>query len=195
MRHRPDFDAYVTSRSPHLIRLGYLLTHDWQAAEDLVQTALIKAWSAWNRLDGGDPDGYVRRIVVTTHLSWRRRRWTGEVPGGDLADRANMARTPDEMAAVDERDRLWRILAELPPRQRTVLVLRYFEDLSEEQVAEVMGISIGGVKSQASRALIRLREVAGVRPESSGRPSDDRPSRPVAVSRTISVSRGVPDVR
>lgn len=159
MRDRTGFDEYVRARSPHLLRLGYLLTRDWQVAEDLVQTALVKAWAAWDRLDSGSPDGYVRRVLVTTHLSWRRRRWIGEVAAGDLVDHAASPRTPDQTSAVDERDRLWRQLGELPPRQRAVLVLRYFEDLSDEQIADVLGIGVGGVRSQASRALARLRAV------------------------------------
>lgn len=158
MRDRTGFDEYVTARSPHLLRLAYLLTRDWQAAEDLVQTALVKVWSAWDRLDTGSPDGYVRRAIVTTHLSWRRRRWIGEIATGDLEDHAGSQHTTDQMSVVDERDRLWRRLGELPPRQRTVLVLRYFEDLSDEQIAGVLGIGVGGVRSQASRALARLRE-------------------------------------
>jgi len=163
VRDRTGFDEYVTARSPHLLRLAYLLTRDWQIAEDLVQTALVKAWSAWDRLDAGSPDGYVRRVIVTTHLSWRRRRWTGEIAVGDLVDHVAAPRTPDRTSAVDERDRLWRQLGELPPRQRAVLVLRYFEDLGDEQIADVLGIGVAGVRSQASRALAKLRAVADAR--------------------------------
>src|SRR5690349_9941736 len=99
VRDRTSFDEYVTVRSPHLFRLAYLLTRDWQLAEDLLQTALVKVWAAWGRLDGGSPDGYVRRVLVTTHLSWRRRRWTGEIATGTLPDPS----TPDGTDAVDER--------------------------------------------------------------------------------------------
>jgi RNA polymerase sigma-70 factor (sigma-E family) len=164
VRDRTSFDEYVTARSPHLLRLAYLLTRDWQLAEDLLQTALVKTWSAWNRLDAGSPDGYVRRVLVTTHLSWRRRRWIGEIATGSLPDHPADPHTPDGTDAVDERDRLWRRLGELPPRQRAVLVLRFFEDLSDEQIAGVLGISVGGVRSQASRALSRLREVVDRQP-------------------------------
>lgn len=161
MRDRTSFDEYVTVRSPQLLRLAYLLTRDWQLAEDLLQTALVKTWSAWGRLDAGSPDGYVRRVLVTTHLSWRRRRWVGEIATGTLPDHPDAA---DGTDAVDERDRLWRRLGELPPRQRAVLVLRFFEDLSDEQIAGVLGISVGGVRSQASRALSHLREVVDRHP-------------------------------
>jgi len=161
VRDGTDFDEYVNARSPHLLRLAYLLTRDWQTAEDLLQTTLVKVWSAWGRLDAGSPDGYVRQVMVRTHLSWRRRRWIGEVASGDLAERAAGRPAPDQMSAVDERDRLWRRLGELPHRQRAVLVLRYFEDLSDDQIAGVLGIGVAGVRSQASRALGRLRTDAG----------------------------------
>lgn len=157
MRDRAGFDEYVVARSPHLLRLAFLLTRNWQTAEDLVQTALVKVWSAWDRLDTTTPDGYVRRVLVTTHLSWRRRRWIGEVASGDLSDHDASLQMPDETRSVDDRDRLWRRLGELPPRQRAVLVLRYFEDLSDDQIADVLGIGVGSVRSNASRALSRLR--------------------------------------
>ena len=80
VRDQASFDEYVTARSPHLLRFAFLLTRDWQLAEDLLQTVLVKTWSAWNRLDAGSPDGYVRRVLVTTHLSWRRRRVAGAPP-------------------------------------------------------------------------------------------------------------------
>jgi len=182
MRPRPDFDGYVKVRSPHLLRLGYLLTHDWHTAEDLVQTALIKAWSSWDRLDGGDPDGYVRKIIVNTHLSWRRRRWLGETPTRDLPEHAAAL---DPMSAVDEYDRLWRVLGRLPPRQRAVVVLRYFEDLSQEQIAAVLDISVGGVKSQLSRALAALRAVTELRPTQL-RPTELRPT-------SLTTSQGATD--
>jgi RNA polymerase sigma-70 factor (sigma-E family) len=165
VRDRTGFDEYVVARSSHLLRLAFLLTRNWQTAEDLLQTVLVKVWSAWDRLDAGNPDGYVRRVLMTTYLSWRRRRWTGEIAGGDLSDHAAGLQMPDQMSAVDERDRLWRRLGELPPRQRAVLVLRYFEDLSDEQIAEVLGIGLGGVRSQASRALSRLRDVVDNSPD------------------------------
>jgi RNA polymerase sigma-70 factor (sigma-E family) len=185
VRDRSGFDEYVIARSPHLLRLAYLLTRNWQTAEDLLQTALVKVWSAWDRLDTATPDAYVRRVVMTTHLSWRRRRWTGEIAAGDLTDHEVSLQVPDQMRSVDERDRLWRRIGELPPRQRAVLVLRYFEDLSDEQIADVLGIGLGGVRSQVSRALAKLRDVMDDPPD-----SDDVPPGPTgATLRRTDVSR------
>jgi RNA polymerase sigma-70 factor (sigma-E family) len=149
---RTEYDQFVVDRSPRLLRVAYLLTGDWAAAEDLLQAALVKAWFAWPRVRG-DAEAYVRRIIATTYISWRRRRWTGEVPQA-MPERIEAA---DRMTEYVERDALWRMLAELPRRQRAVLVLRYFEDLTETQVAETLGISVGTVKSQASKGLAKLR--------------------------------------
>jgi RNA polymerase sigma-70 factor (sigma-E family) len=151
---KPDFDEFVVVRSARLLRTAFLLTHDWATAEDLLQTALTKAWFAWRRIDG-DPEPYVRKILANTYASWWRRRWTSERPVADMPEAALPATNPH--AIVDVRDELWRSLGRLPKRQRLVLVLRYFEDLSEAEVAEVMQCSIGTVKSQASKALTKLR--------------------------------------
>jgi RNA polymerase sigma-70 factor (sigma-E family) len=147
------FADFVAARSPRLLRSAYLLTHDWGHAEDLLQTALTRAWEAWGRVEG-DPEPYVRRILVNTYSSWWRRRWTGEHPTGRLPEPAV---SPDPGAVLDERDRVWQALRALPRRQRAVLVLRYFEDLSDADIADVLGCSVGTVKSQASRALAKLR--------------------------------------
>ncbi len=165
MGDRPEYDRFVTERSPRLLRVAYLMSRDWAAAEDLLQSALVKAWFAWGRVHG-DPEAYVRRIIVTTHLSWRRRRWTGEVPHHEAtAGWAEPAAppVPDPASAYAERDVLWRALGQLPPRQRAILVLRYFEDLTEVQTAEILGIAVGTVKGQCSRALAKLRRDSGVR--------------------------------
>lgn len=144
------FDEFVVTRSTRLLRIAYLLTSDWAAAEDLLQTALVKAWSAWSRIEG-DPEPYVRRILVNTHASWWR--WRGELPSAELPDHGH----PSHAEQIDDREGLWQSLRRLPARQRTVLVLRYFENLSEAEIAEAMGCSLGTVKSQASRALAKLR--------------------------------------
>jgi RNA polymerase sigma-70 factor (sigma-E family) len=159
--HRATFDEFVVSRSGRLLRTAYLLTRDWAAAEDLLQTALAKAWFAWHRLEA-DPEPYVRRILANTYASWWRRRWNGEAP---VAEGPQRGPGPDPHAAVDARDELWRSLGRLPKRQRTVLVLRYFEDLTEAETAEIMNCAIGTVKSQAAKALAKLRldETLGVR--------------------------------
>lgn len=148
------FDEFVLGRSTRLLRTAFLLTQDWALAEDLLQTSLVKAWSAWRRIEG-DPEPYVRRIMVNTQASWWRRRWRTELPTDEIPEPTEGR--PGEPVAFDTRDELWQALRRLPTRQRTVLVLRYFEDLSETEIAETMGCSVGTVKSQASRALAKLR--------------------------------------
>lgn len=148
-----SFARFVRQRSHRLVRTAYLLTRDWAYAEDLLQTALVRAWSAWGRIEA-DPEPYVRRVLVNTYLSWWRRRWRhAEQSHAQVPDRP----CADAIAEVDERQRVWLAMGRLPPRQRAVLVLRYFEDLSEVQVAELLDISVGTVKSQANRALAKLR--------------------------------------
>jgi len=152
MRDRPDYSAYVAERSPRLLRTAYLLCRDQALAEDLLQTALVKAWRAWRRIEG-DPDPYVYRILVNTNAAWKRRRWRGEV----VRDVPERAEPGDATSVADNRAMLWSALGQLPPRQRAVLVLRYFEDLSESRVADIMGCSVGTVKSQTNKALAKLR--------------------------------------
>ncbi|HUR09249.1 MAG TPA: SigE family RNA polymerase sigma factor [Nonomuraea sp.] len=153
MRDRADFERYVEQRSARLLRTAYLLCRDWATAEDLLQTALAKAWLAWRRV-GNAPDPYVYRILANTHASWWRRRWRGEVATGDLPDSAH---TPDTAAKIGTRDALRAALAVLPAKQRTVIVLRYFEDLTDEEISAIVGCSVSTVRSQASRALAKLR--------------------------------------
>lgn len=152
MTDRSGYAEFVAARSERLRRTAYLLTRDWALAEDLLQEALTKAWFAWRRING-QPEPYVRKIIVTTYLTWWRRRWRGERPTGDLPE----APSRDEMTGVDERDAVWRALDRLTPQQRAVIVLRFYEDLSQAQTAEVLGISVGTVKSQMFKALARLR--------------------------------------
>ncbi|MEU4580399.1 SigE family RNA polymerase sigma factor [Nonomuraea sp. ATR24] len=147
------FAEYVAQRHERLCRTAYLLTRDWAAAEDLVQTSLVKAWAAWPRIDG-DPDRYVYRIIANTHASWWRRRWRGEVPTEVLPD----SRAHGDIARpVAERAALWAATGALPPRQRAAIVLRYFADLPVEQVAATLGCSTGAVKKHLARGLARLR--------------------------------------
>jgi RNA polymerase sigma-70 factor (sigma-E family) len=146
------FEEFVAVASPRLLRTAFLLTRDAGHAEDLLQTALARAWRAWHRVNG-DPEPYVRRIIVNTHATWWRRRWRGEEPTGELPELPG--ESPQD--AVGEREWLWQALGRLPRRQRTVLVLRFYEDLTEAQVAALLGCSVGTVKSQASKALAKLR--------------------------------------
>jgi RNA polymerase sigma-70 factor (sigma-E family) len=155
MADRAEFDAFVAARSRGLLRTAYLLTRDHGQAEDLLQTALTKSWFAWRRIDGA-PEVYVRKVIVTTYATWWRRRWRGETPTAELPDTA----APDGTTAVDSRDALDRAIGRLPRRQRAIIVLRYYEDLSEAEIATALGISAGTVKSQASRALATLRRSA-----------------------------------
>jgi RNA polymerase sigma-70 factor (sigma-E family) len=147
-----DFDEFVRVRSHRLLRLAFALTGDQMHAEDLLQSSLVRAWSAWRRVDG-DPEPYVRRILVNTFNSWWNRRWRGERPAAELPDRGGHRPQDD----VDDRDVVWRALSQLPRQQRAVLVLRYFEDMSEAQIAEAMSISAGSVKNYASKGLAKLR--------------------------------------
>jgi RNA polymerase sigma-70 factor (sigma-E family) len=153
---RGSFDDFVATRSTRLLRTAYLLTHDRALAEDLVQTSLAKAWFAWGRIDG-QPDAYVRRVMVNTYSSWWRRRWNGEEATAELPERGAGTRGRTEDGRVDDRTDLWRALDRLPKRQRAVVVLRFYEDLSEIETAEILQCSVGTVKSQASRALAKLR--------------------------------------
>jgi RNA polymerase sigma-70 factor (sigma-E family) len=147
-----NFDEFVTVRSQRLLQLAYLLTRDHALAEDLLQTTLAKCWTAWERI-GGDPEPYVRRVMMNTYNSWWRRRWNGEHPAAELPE---LAVAPPQ-STVDDRDEVWRALSRLPKRQRAVLVLRYFEDLSETQIAETMAISASAVRSYVTKALAKLR--------------------------------------
>ncbi|WP_433464178.1 SigE family RNA polymerase sigma factor [Spirillospora sp. CA-128828] len=152
MADRSGFDDYVEKHSDRLLRSAYLLTQDWARAEDLLQTALAKAWIAWGRVSD-DPSPYVYRILTNTHASWWRRRWRGEVPTAQLPESSQ----PDPTAAFDDRDAMWTALARLSARQRAVVVLHYFESLPLTQVADILGCSASTVKTQLRRALLRLQ--------------------------------------
>jgi RNA polymerase sigma-70 factor (sigma-E family) len=132
---------------------------DAHLAQDLVQEALTKTYVAWPRLrDPRNAESYCRKAITTTAITWfRRKGWHAERPSQTLPDAGH----PGHDTAVAERDRLWRALQELPPRQRAALVLRYFEDLTEAQTADAMGCAVGTVKSQVSAALTKLRARLG----------------------------------
>lgn len=155
MSEPEGFRDYVAARSGALLRTAWLLTGDWGLAEDLLQTALAKTWPRWGSIERvDDPDVYVRRVMANTMATWWRRRRRVErlyaVPP-EFPDRV------DAVAAADSRDELRRLLANLPPRQRAVVVLRFVEDFSAEQTAVALGCSVGTVKSQTARALAKLR--------------------------------------
>ncbi len=151
VRPSSDFDAFVTARAKILWRAAWLLTGDHHRAEDLVQTSLAKAYPHFARLGDDEVfEAYLRTTMYHTYLSWWRRRWTGEVPG---EVRAGSSDDPD----VALRHDVLRALAELPRQQRAVVVLTYFDDLSHPRAAEVLGVSVGTVKSTLARALAKLR--------------------------------------
>ena len=154
------FRDFVNARSPRLVHTAYLLTGDVHLARDLVQTALARTWPHWDRIRGGNPEAYVRTVMVRLASSWWRRKWRGEVPTEVLPE-PRTSGIPLATDALDERLSLAAALATLPPGQRRVVVLRYVEDLSVESVAEMLGCSEGTVKSQAARGLAKLREVLG----------------------------------
>jgi RNA polymerase sigma-70 factor (sigma-E family) len=152
-----EFEAFVALRSGELMRVALMLTGDSGHAEDLVQTALLKACRHWGRIAREDPYPYVRRTLVTSAAGWRRQRSTSEIVDLPSPEKGRDAGRPDESDRIAERDELSAALATLPPRMRAVLYLRYGEDLSEAATADALGCSIHTVKSQTARGLARLR--------------------------------------
>ena len=155
------FAEFSRARWGRLVRLAYSLTLDVGRAEDLVQESLAKLWFQWPKVRDGAPEAYVRRTIVNGAISASRRRWRGEEPRWDLPDLPEPRADSD---AVDDRDFLRRELAALSVLQRAVVVLRYAEDLSERQVADLLGISPGSVKTHAFRGLARLRAAGAAGP-------------------------------
>jgi RNA polymerase sigma-70 factor (sigma-E family) len=150
-----EFQGFVRSRWPRLVRTAYLLTGDRHLAEDVAQSALAKAYRSWHRvMRSGSPDAYVRRILLSCHKDRFRKRRVPEHLTDVLPD---VTAVPDDMARADQRALLAAELARLPKRQRAVVVLRYWEDMSEAEVAQALGCSAGTVKSQAAKALAKLR--------------------------------------
>jgi RNA polymerase sigma-70 factor (sigma-E family) len=154
VREPDGFGDYVAGNSRALLRAAWLLTGEWAAAEDLVQTALAAAWPRWTTI--GNPSAYVHRVMTTTYLRWQRRRWTGEVATESLPE----AETgPDD---PESRRVLLDALSTLPRQQRAAVVLRYFADLSEADTAAALGCSVGAVKSHTSRAVAKRRSLPTV---------------------------------
>jgi RNA polymerase sigma-70 factor (sigma-E family) len=149
-----SFDVFVVTHSKTLVRCAYLIVGDVGAAQDVVQIALVKVAKRWATVvANGRPLPYTRAAVVHQAISWRRRKWIGEVPNGALPDQPGA----DAIGAVDNRDRLRRALADLPRRQRAAVVLRHYLDLDEAATAAALGCSVGTVKSQTAKGLARLR--------------------------------------
>ena len=153
------FEEYVATRGPALVRFARLLTADRHRAEDLVQEALSKAYLRWDQMIRSEqPDAYLRRMVINASRSWWRRHTNRETPTDVRRDR--VAPGQMETEAV-ERDEMWQRIARLPERQRTVLVLRYYEDLDDAAIADILGCSAVTVRTHAMRALNTLREYTG----------------------------------
>jgi RNA polymerase sigma-70 factor (sigma-E family) len=152
---RIPFGEYVRSRGASLLRAAHALTGNRDDAEDLVQATLVKAYQSWDSV--ADPtavDTYVRRVMINTHISvWRRRR-VDEYPTDQVPDSA----TADETDDSDLQDLVQRALDRLPRRMRAAVVLRYYDDMSEPEVAAALGVSVGTVKSTVARAVAKLRE-------------------------------------
>jgi RNA polymerase sigma-70 factor (sigma-E family) len=149
-----DFADFVVGRWASLYRLSYLLAASPSGAEDLLQTTLEKAYVRWQRIGAMEhPEAYVRKMLATTAASGGRRAWHRERPSAELPEGGDGA---DELPVLD-RALLWPLVCALPPRQRAVVVLRYYEDLTETQIADVLGCAPGTVKSQASAAMAALR--------------------------------------
>ena len=154
MRDEEGFAEFATANARRLRHAARLLTADDGRAEDLLQTALARTYLRWDRIRADDPMAYVRRVLYTAHADWWRRRWRDEYPTAELPD---VPAAGDHAAQTVERDRLRAALAGLSPRERAVVVLRFYEDLSERDTAAALGIATGTVKSTCSRALAKLR--------------------------------------
>jgi RNA polymerase sigma-70 factor, ECF subfamily len=150
-----EFGRFVAARGRSLCRTAYLLTGDWQAGEDLVQEALTRTYLRRQRLrNDAALEPYARKVLVTLFLTSRRRRWHAELPHATVPDQPARSELDD----LVERRGLWQALTDLSAQQRAVLVLRYFEDLTEADIAAVLGCSPGAVKTHAARGLERLRK-------------------------------------
>jgi len=150
-----EFEEYVSARGQELVRLGFTVSGDYQRAEDLAQIALMQAFRAWRKVrTADDPHNYVRRILINAYLSMTRRRSFTEAPTAEIdAERT----VPDPATGIVNSDDLWRSLARLSARERVVLVLRYYQDLDDHTIADLLGIKPSSVRATASRALATLR--------------------------------------
>ena len=165
-----EFSEYMAARQPSLLRTAYLLTGDQHTAEDLVQTALAKLYLSWDKVQRQDSlDGYVRRILVNEHNSLWRRAWKKRET--TTADVPELAAEPQQGGPDTE---LWELVQSLPRKQRAAVVLRYYEQLSEAETAAILGVSVGTVKSQTSRALATLRTRVGGTAPASTPPQEER---------------------
>jgi RNA polymerase sigma-70 factor (sigma-E family) len=164
-----SFEEYVSVRSYRLLKFAYVLCGDRYLAEDLVQDVLARAHRHWSRIEAEQPDAYLRTAIVRAHLSWRRRRISTEKLTADPPEPSTSA--PDFTQRLAVRDELWALLTRLPRAQRAVLVLRFYEDLDDRRIAEVLGCAPATVRVHAARALDKLR---GSLPAALTQPQGDR---------------------
>jgi RNA polymerase sigma-70 factor (sigma-E family) len=165
-REPPDFESWLVARESALQRTAHLLTGDLHAAQDLVQNTLAKLSLGWGRIRHLDHlDAYARKVLVNEcRTTWRRPARGREQVTDQVPERA----APDPAGGDERRDAVWRFVTSLPPRQRAVVVLRFYEQLTEPEIADLLGISVGTVKSQSSRALAALRAALPDHPEITG---------------------------
>lgn len=157
-----SFVAFASNRLPALTQAAFLLTGDRHRAEDLVQTALAQSYAAWHRIERADPEAYVRRVMLNSYRSWCRRRPWRETPTEHVVEAADARRSAADHASLQaERDAMWQALDTLSRQQRAVVVLRYYEDRSDSEIAALLGCSVGTVKRQSARALAKLRALSG----------------------------------
>jgi RNA polymerase sigma-70 factor (sigma-E family) len=156
-RSTAELERFLAERADHLLHTAALLTGSREAGEDLLQTAVERLLRRWRRFDG-DPEGYLRRTLCNLAIDGSRRAGRWRLKEGLLL--TGLRQVPDAASEVDLRDALVRLLWKLPPRQRAVLVLRYWEQLTDAEAAEVLGCAEGTVKSAGSRGLARMRELA-----------------------------------
>lgn len=157
MREPDGFREFLAARQAHLLRAAWILTGDAHLAEDLLQTALVKVLPRWERLArDGSVEAYLRKTMINTATSWWRRKWHGELSSGGVPG-TELGGGDAAFEAVEDRSVLGAALRALPPRQRAVVMLRYYLDLSEAETAALLGCSTGTVKSQSSKALGTLR--------------------------------------
>ncbi|MFE9880229.1 SigE family RNA polymerase sigma factor [Streptomyces sp. NPDC005784] len=159
-----EFQSFVVGRWPRLMRTAFLLTGEQHGAEDLVQTTLEQVYVAWRRVGAADePEAYVRRVMINAHARKHRRKLKEFLaPKDDSGLARELPDSGDPIARADDRGALLTALAQLPPRQRQAVVLRYWEDLSESQAAAAMGCSVGAVKSNAAKGIAKLRVIPGL---------------------------------
>ncbi|TCN35236.1 RNA polymerase sigma-70 factor (sigma-E family) [Kribbella orskensis] len=151
-----EFEEYASARGQELVRLGFTVSGDYQRAEDLAQIALMQAFRAWRKVQrSDDPHNYVRRILINSYLSMTRRRSFTEAPAAEIDTETTV---PDPATDIVNSDDLWQALARLSARERVVLVLRYYQDMDDRTIADLLGIKPSSVRATASRALAGLRK-------------------------------------